>query len=119
MQDQYFSLAYYDLVMSNGFKLKKSKFRIRFWKFFTLRVMGHWKTLFRAAVDAAPSLEVGWGFKQYGLIEGVLCLWWQGWNWVIVQIPSIPKHSVVLGFCDLVLDGKKKWIMARISARNA
>lgn len=46
--------------------------------------MGHWKTLFRAAVDAAPSLEVGWGFKQYGLIEGVLCLWWQGWNWVIV-----------------------------------
>ena len=51
----------------NSFKLKESRFRLDNWKkFFTLRVVKHWHTLPRGAVDA-PFLGV---FKAR--LDGVL-----------------------------------------------
>ena len=56
-------------MRGNGFKLEEGRFRpdIRK-KFFTVRVVGHWKRLSREAVDAPPSLEA---FKAR--LDGAFC----------------------------------------------
>ena len=62
-----------DGTRGNGFKLKKSGFRLEIRKkFFTMTVVRHWHRLFRKAV-ASPSLAV---FKAR--LDGALSnlVWW-------------------------------------------
>jgi len=69
-----FTRACSDRTRENGFKPKEGRFRFdKRKKFFTLRVVGHWNRLPRAAVDA-PSLAV---FKAR--LDGALSnvVWWK------------------------------------------
>mgnify|MGYP001855108949 CR=1 FL=1 len=63
-----------------------------------MRVVRHWNTLPSEAVDA-PSLEA---FKAR--LDGALSnLVWrevslsiaEGWNWMILKVPSNPNHSMI------------------------
>lgn len=50
-QRQAFSKACCDRAKGNGFKLKGGRFRLDMKKFFAMRLVKHWKRLFREAVD--------------------------------------------------------------------
>jgi len=57
MGEIFFSRACYNRTRRNGLKLREGRFRLNIrTKFFTLRVVKHWKRLPREAVEA-PSLE--------------------------------------------------------------
>ena len=57
--------------MGNGFKLKEGRFRVAISKkFFTLRVMRHWNSLPREAVDVT-SLEV-LKARLYGALSNLI-----------------------------------------------
>jgi len=72
-----FTRACSDRTRVNGFKLKEGRFRsdIRN-KFFTMRAVKHWNRLPAEPVDApfpgSVQGQVGWGFEQPGLVEGVV-----------------------------------------------
>ena len=73
-------------------------------KFFTQRVVTHWKRLPKEVVDA-PSVEA---FKaRLDVALGSLVWWlptlhiargwnWRGWNWMITVVLFNPGHSVIL-----------------------
>ena len=71
-----FTRACTDRATAKGFKLQEGRLRLDMRKkFFTVRVVRHWKRLPREIVDA-PSLEVfqvrlDGAFGQPGLVEGV------------------------------------------------
>ena len=86
--------------MGNGFKLEEGRFRLDIRKkLFTVEVVRHWSRLSREAVDA-PSMEA---FKAR--LDGAVSnlVWWEvslpiagGWNYMILNVPSNPNHSMVL-----------------------
>lgn len=88
-----FTRAWSDRTGGNGFKLKKSGFRK---KFFTVRVVSPWPReavgassleMFKARLDRALS-NLGWW--KASLLMAVV------WNWMVSNVPSNPKHPVVL-----------------------
>ena len=88
--------------------MKEGKFRLDIrGKFFTRRVVRCWNRLPREAVDAL-SLEVfkatfdgAWSSIKYG--GWWPSLWQGGWNLMILEIPSNPRHSMILCFYDSIL----------------
>jgi len=80
-----------------------------YFKFFTMRVVRCCNSCPERLWMPHPSLEV---FKA-GL-DGALgslgcggwqpCLWWGGWSFMILEVPSNPSHSVVLWFSQ-----RMKW----------
>lgn len=68
-------------------------------KFFTVRVVRHWKGLPREVVDVS-SLEVfkdrlSEAFRNL-VFWNVLCLWQPGWKWMTLKVPSKPNHFIIL-----------------------
>ena len=101
----------------NGFKLKEGRFRLDVrGKFFTMRVVRCWNSCPERLWMPRPSLEV---FKAR--LDGALgSLGWYymwrlvalpvvgGWSFMVFEVPSNPRHSVILllvkggkGFCML------------------
>ncbi|KAK4830420.1 hypothetical protein QYF61_011044 [Mycteria americana] len=83
-RDRLFAKACSDRTRGNSFKLKEGRFRLDVRKkFFTMRVVRHWKSLSRGAEDA-PSFnvfsQVGWGFEQPGLVKDVPVRGKAGWT---------------------------------------
>jgi len=73
-------------------------------KFFPQRVLMHWNTLPKEAVDA-PSLEA---FKaRLDVALGSLVCWLVtlhiagGWKWISTVVLFNPDHSMTLWFCEM------------------
>ena len=84
-----------DMTSVNSFKLEESRFRLDVRKkFFTLSMV----SLPRRVVDAHPrkcSRPAWMGLWASRSTGKNACPWQRGWNSMILNIPSNPKHSVI------------------------
>ena len=74
--DRLYSRACCNRKRCNGFKLKEGGFRLDIRKnLFTTRVVKRWNRLPREVADAPIpgniQSQVGWGFEQPGLVQGI------------------------------------------------
>jgi len=94
--DRLFSRACCDRTRGNGFKLKECRFRLDLKKkFFTKRVVKHWKRLPREVVDA-PSLETFKARLDGALSNLVPAHCRRGWTRCPLRVPSNPDNYMIL-----------------------
>ena len=109
--EKVFARAYSDMMMSSGFKLKESRFRLGIRKkFFTVRAVRHWHSCPDSV--GAPFLEA---FKAR--LDGALgsLSWWAvalpmagGWGWVGFVVPSNSNPSILCFYIGGDLFGNAK-----------